>query len=538
MQHIPTYCRAKHGEEPIRYPHQDLAEVLDETYGVIVYQDQVLLIAQKFAGYTLGEADIMRKAMGKKIPEKMAAERKTFISGAVKKGYSEEDAENIFRLIEPFAGYAFNKAHAVCYGTISYQTAYLKANYPAEYMTAVLRLAPSHPSGATQRVAAAVAECTKLSIPVLPPDINRSEVNFTVEDLDDGATGIRFGLSIIKNVGESAVRAITESRREQPEERFASFEAFCDAVDWSAVNKRTVEALIKSGAFDQLGERAALLAVLEQAASAAQNRQRAAQRGQIDLFASMGDLAPAIELTIPDVEPAAENIRLQWEKEHLGLYLSSHPLRGFSEMIRDGGFAQVAEINDETVGEQLEIIGLIASVRKLTTKTERIMAIVEVEDLTGSMEMVVFPDTYDDSTELLEIDTPIRAQVRVDKRNDQVQLVAQAIQRAEPGRQSEIEPVRFHEVRVDLPTSDDIDRDIELMRRVRNILDEFPGDDRLVINVPVNGHHVELTAGVRIDWCFDVETALEELLGQKRVTVTERIEYPQPEQERHWALSA
>ena len=194
MQHIPTFCRAKHGQEEIRYPHPDLAEVLDETYGVIVYQDQVLLIARQFAGYTLGEADIMRKAMGKKIAEKMRAERERFVVVRSRRG-TTADADKIFDLIEPFAGYAFNKAHAVCYGTISYQTAYLKANYPAEYMTAVLRLAPSHPSGTAARVAAAVAECAKLGIPVLPPDINRSGAQFDVETLDDG-TGIRFGLSV------------------------------------------------------------------------------------------------------------------------------------------------------------------------------------------------------------------------------------------------------------------------------------------------------------------------------------------------------
>ncbi|MBX6341741.1 MAG: DNA polymerase III subunit alpha, partial [Thermomicrobiaceae bacterium] len=231
MQHIPTYCRAKHGQEPIRYPHPDLAEILDETYGVIVYQDQVLLIARKFAGYTLGEADIMRKAMGKKIPEKMAAERQRFIAGAKAKGYSEQDAETIFNLIEPFAGYAFNKAHATCYASVSYQTAYLKANYPAEYMTAVLRLAPSHPSGATQRVAAAVAECQKLGIEVLPPDINKSQADFQVEVLPDGTKAIRFGLTIIKNVGEGAVEAILRARDGLPGGRFESFEQFCEVVD-------------------------------------------------------------------------------------------------------------------------------------------------------------------------------------------------------------------------------------------------------------------------------------------------------------------
>lgn len=537
MQHIPTYCRAKHGEEPIRYPHPDLAEVLDETYGVIVYQDQVLLIAQKFAGYTLGEADIMRKAMGKKIAEKMAAERKTFISGAVEKGYGEEDAENIFRLIEPFAGYAFNKAHAVCYGTISYQTAYLKANYPAEYMTAILRMAPSHPTGAAQRVAAAVAECSKLGLPVLPPDVNKSDANFDVEELDDGATGIRFGLSVIKNCGSSAVRSIVDARTSLPAGQFASFQEFCDSVDWSQVNKRTVEALIKCGAMDSLGERAALLAVLDQAINSSQNRQKAAQRGQTDLFASMGDAAPSLELTIPDVAPVPESTLLQWEKEHLGLYLSSHPLRGYADKIRDGGFIQIAEISDDTEGQQIELIGLVSSVRKLNTKSNRTMAIVELEDMSGSMEVVFFPDSFDESQDLLEIDMPIRVTARVDKRNDSLQLISQSASTldnlTEPPPP---EPIRFNEVLVSLPISDDIETDVNLMRRLRTVLEEFPGDDRLVLKLPKNGHHVTLQSNLSIDWCFDVEMALSELVGENRVRVSERVETPSDN--RRLALSA
>ena len=526
MQHIPTFCKAKHGDEPIRYPHPDLAEVLDETYGVIVYQDQVLLIAQKFAGYTLGEADIMRKAMGKKIPEKMAAERKTFISGAVSKGYSEEDAEKVFRLIEPFAGYAFNKAHAVCYGTISYQTAYLKANYPAEYMTAVLRMASSHPAGATQRVAAAVAECTKLGIPVLPPCVNRSDVNFTVETLDDGTTGIRFGLSIIKNCGEGAVRSIVDARRSLPGGEFTSFQEFCDAVDWSQVNRRTVEALIKCGAFDVLGERSGFLSVLEQAIGAAQNRQRASQRGQTDLFASLGDAAPALELTIPDVEPVPESTMLQWEKEHLGLYLSSHPLRRFTNLVRDQGFIQIAEISDEEEGEQVDVIGLVSSVRKIATKSGSTMAIIELEDMTGSIEMVFFPRNYDEHADLLEMDTVIRATVKIEKRNDQLQLVTQTAAQMDSEPPPPPEPVRFNEIQVSLPVSDDLGQDVELMRRLRGVLEEFPGDDRLVLTLPLNGHHISLTSGLNIDWCFDVEMALTELIGDECVNVNERVETP------------
>jgi len=204
MQHIPTFIKKKHGQEPITYPHPALANILEETYGVIVYQDQVLLIAQAFAGYTLGEADVVRKAMGKKIPEKMREERQKFIDGAKRKGFSEDLANEIFDLVEPFAGYAFNKAHSVCYAMIAYQTAYLKANYPAEYMAALLSMHADQP----EKVAQAVAECNRLGLTVLPPRVNESGEDFTIE----GEKAIRFGLKAIKNVGSAPIQAILEAR--------------------------------------------------------------------------------------------------------------------------------------------------------------------------------------------------------------------------------------------------------------------------------------------------------------------------------------
>jgi len=520
MQHIPTYCRAKHGLEPIRYPHPDLAEILDETYGVIVYQDQVLLIARKFAGYTLGEADIMRKAMGKKIPEVMAAERERFLRGAQEKGYSIEDAQNVFNLIEPFAGYAFNKAHAVCYATISYQTSYLKANYPAEYMTAVLRGAPSHPSGATQRVAAAVAECQKLGIPVLPPDINKSGVDFEIEILEDGTKAIRFGLSIVKNVGEAAVESIVAVRKSLPGERFESFEQFCDTVDWTVVNRRVAESLIKCGALDCLGDRATLLAVLEQAISAAQARQRAAKKGQIDLFSMAPAAAPALSLAMPDDVPEIpRQTLLAWEKELLGLYLSSHPLNDLIPLIRDGGYVRLAEIDEETVGQQIEAIVMITGMRKLTTKTNRVMAICQLEDQTGAIEMVVFPDLYEQAGEHLVVDSIVRVAARVDQRNDRIQLVAD---RVGPVTIDEPKSVVVRDVHVRLPDTGDVAADVETMHRVRELFDQFPGDDGVVLHVPARGRTVLMRASLSIDWCPDVERALEELLGPGCATVSER----------------
>jgi DNA polymerase-3 subunit alpha len=205
MQHIPSFIKAKHGLQPIHFPHPALSQILEETYGVIVYQDQVLLIVQAFAGYSLGQADIFRKAMGKKIPEVMRRERKNFIAGARRMGFSPELAKEVFDLIEPFAGYAFNKAHSVSYAMIAYQTAYLKANYPAEYMTAVLTMNMGQP----EKIASAIAECHRLAIPVLPPDINRSSATFAIEN-----GGIRFGLAAVKNVGSGAVRPLIAAREQ------------------------------------------------------------------------------------------------------------------------------------------------------------------------------------------------------------------------------------------------------------------------------------------------------------------------------------
>lgn len=527
MQHIPTYCRAKHGEEPIRYPHPDLAEVLDETYGVIVYQDQVLLIAQKFAGYTLGEADIMRKAMGKKIPEVMAAERTRFLKGALEKGYDEQDAQNVFDLIEPFAGYAFNKAHATCYGTISYQTAYLKANYPAQYMTAVLRLAPSHPSGATQRVAAAVAECQKMGIEVLPPDINKSGVDFDVEVGEDGRYSIRFGLSIVKNVGEAAVESIVAARESLPGKKFESFEQFCDTVDWSVVNRRVAESLVKCGALDQFGDRATLLAMLDQAISAAQTRQRAARRGQIDLFSAAPAAAPALSIPVPtDVEPIPQATLLAWEKDLLGLYLSSHPLQDLMPIIREGGYVRLAEIDEDTVGQQVEAIVLLTGIRKIATKTNRMMAICELEDQTGTIEMVVFPDLYEQASQHLIEDGIVRVTARVDNRNDRIQFVGVNIQ---PVSLEEAQPMVVREVHVRLPAGKDVASDVALMHRVRDLFDEFPGDDVVVLHVPARGREVLMRAGVQIDWGPDLSAALEELIGPGRASMSERTIMPDPE---------
>jgi len=448
MQHIPTYCRAKHGLERTRYPHSDLADILDETYGVIVYQDQVLLIAQKFAGYSLGDADTMRKAMGKKIPEVMRAERQRFLEGAQARGYSEELASEIFELILPFAGYAFNKAHAYCYATIAYQTAYLKARYPAEYMTAVLMLAPHHPAGAHERIASAVAECAKLGIPILPPDVNRSQVNFALESLPDpprAGTAIRFGLALIKNVGVGAAESLVAARDEGEGggREFASIEDFCRRANLRNLNKRALESLVKAGALDSLGQRpdgrpygrSMLLANLDRIVSLAQREQRLRETGQATMFDMFGQSAatplPALDLSGGQAEPeeaeVARSEMLAWEKELLGVYVSEHPFSAVASALASHVTAVCSEVTAEMSGRELVLAGLVTGSRPLFTRDGRAFLAAELEDLSGSLEVTVWPDLYEQTRELWMEGNILLALVRVRERGERLQIGVQRV---------------------------------------------------------------------------------------------------------------
>ncbi|MCH8994297.1 MAG: DNA polymerase III subunit alpha [Chloroflexi bacterium] len=440
MQHIATFCRAKHGLQQIEYPHADLAGILDETYGVITYQDQVLLIAQKFAGYTLGEADVMRKAMGKKIPEVMHAERGRFVKGAKRNGYSEGEAQEIFELILPFAGYAFNKAHAVCYATIAYQTGYLKAHYPAEYMVAVLAYASSHPVGGQNRIAAAVAECAKLGITVVPPDVNQSEANFALE----GGQTIRFGLQQIKNVGSGAAESVVEERTKSGP--FASIEDFCRRIDLKSINKRALESLAKSGALAGFGERGTLLANLDRLVSLAQREQRLKESGQATMFDLFGDQVatpmPALELEEAPVPRAEE---LAWEKELLGVYVSEHPFKAAASVLAPHVTAVCADLAAETPtsadedsnesapaspsqGREATLAGMVGNTRRLYTRDGRPFCAAEVEDLSGMLEVTVWPELFERTQDIWIEGNIVLLQVRTKERNNRLQSSVQRVE--------------------------------------------------------------------------------------------------------------
>lgn len=393
MQHIPRYIDGKHGRIEITYPHPRLADILDETYGVIVYQDQVLLIAREFAGYSLGQADIMRKAMGKKKAEIMAEERGRFIAGAVANGYSEEEAAAVFDLIEPFAGYAFNKAHSWCYGHIAYQTAWLKANYPVQYMTALLQLTRNAPD-THARIAAAVAECSKLGIEVLPPDINKSFDNFSVERRQDGSLAIRFGLGVVKNVGNAACEGIIAEREKGG--IYRDIEDFCKRADLSSANSRAIEHLAKAGAFDLLGDRGTIVMNAERLVALARKERELRESGQatmFDLFGSQVETPlPALEL---EPSPARKEDMLAWEKELLGVYVSEHPFKAVAHDVARYASHTLADLTPELAGQAVTVAGLVHRVQARVTRDGRKFYVVDLEDLSASVELTVWSDTIE-----------------------------------------------------------------------------------------------------------------------------------------------
>lgn len=394
MEHIDTFIKAKHGLKEVEYPHPVLQDILQETYGVIVYQDQVILILQAFAGYSLGEADIVRKAMGKKIPELMALEREKFLTGAKNLGYSLESASAVFNLIEPFAGYAFNKAHSVSYALVAYRTAYFKANYPVEYMSAVLN---SH-LGNIEKTGSILSECRRLQIQVLPPDITQSDVPFTVES-DSGSATIRYGLGGIKNVGANAVKELVKTRVQNTPIR--SIEEACRRGYLQGLNKRTIESLIKAGAFDALGKRGALLSAADKIIGIVQEEARLKDSGQTTMFDLFGDTveAPLAEIVIGE-DDATDREKAGWELELLGIHLTG----GLGSLVNSlSGIEAIVTVEDfdsRDVGTRVKVVGQVFNVRNLFTKDKRPFSIVEIELLDGKVTIFVWPEVYEKTREL------------------------------------------------------------------------------------------------------------------------------------------
>jgi len=533
MEHIPTFIKAKHGVEPIRYPHDTLASILEETHGVIVYQEQVLFIVQALAGYSLGQADIFRKAMGKKIPEVMKKEKRSFIAGAKERGFSAEVAAAVFALIEPFAGYAFNKAHAVSYALIAYQTAYLKANYPAEYITAFLM---TH-TDQSEKVASAVAECRRLGISVLPPDVNRSQATFSIEkDERSNTQAIRFGLAAIKNVGSGAVEPIIAERNKGGD--FASIEDLCHRCDLRGVNRRVLESLIKAGALDSFGDRGSLLQITNRILSLAQREQRLRETGQATMFDLWGETVPA---PVPGLDLAAASIsateRLTWEKELMGVYLSEHPFSLLMSKVAPGTATLCGQIDAELAGQDVVVAGMIASVRYLFTRDRRPFASAVLEDLDGSIEVMVWPKVYAETRDLWQDGNILLVEGKVKLRDDRVQLNCEGVQLYQPEAapveevatpQSdetplvaeapavEAAPAQSRRLVISVTQTSDEDSDVAYLRKLIDTLQDFPGQDEVSLRIANEEKITSLRlSNMYANYCPELHQRLAELVGEE-----------------------
>jgi DNA polymerase-3 subunit alpha len=418
---IPEYIERKHDPSKVTYPDPRLEEVLKQTFGLICYQDDVLLTAITLAGYSWGDADKLRKAVGKKIATEMKKQKEKFTEGCIKNGLSQKKAEDIFHLIEPFAGYGFNKAHAACYAIIAYQTAYLKANYPVEYMTAVLTAESRANTGPArdEKITNIINECRRMNLTILPPDINKSDIEFSIE-----SGKIRLGLSAIKNVGSAAIESILAARKADGE--FRGLGDLLSRVDTSKANRKTFESMIKTGALDRFGGRTALLMALPELLDQSHKSKKAIAAGQSGLFDLTGDDGPAVIVdNLPVVKELTQSQLLTYEKELLGFYLTAHPLESHRPVLEKLNLTPVAEINSNKVGQRITIGGIIVETKKIMTKASNSeMAFVKLEDLSGTIEVVVFPKTYAKTANLLKNDTIISISGKVDEKDDHLTILA------------------------------------------------------------------------------------------------------------------
>lgn len=464
---VHDYVECKHGRA-VTYLVPQLEPILNQTYGVILYQEQVMQIAVELANFSMAEADGLRKAMGKKIPEEMAKQLGRFVDGAVKNGIPREKAEELFGLIEKFAGYGFNKSHSAAYALIAYQTAYLKAHFPVEFMAAVL----SSEMGSADNVVKYIAECRNHNIPVLPPDINESEKGFAVSD-----GKIRFGLAAVKNVGEAAIDSIIETRQKG---RFASLFEFCQKVDIRKVNKRVLESLIQSGAFDSTGHRRSqMMASVESALDYGQRTQKEAADAQMSLFAGMGGGDRLNPPALPDIPEWDEKQKLNLEKEAIGFYITGHPLDAHKELIDRFASAHSLEMMEENFPDRstVRMAGIIHGMKTILTKKGETMAFVEIEDIHGSVEVVVFPKNYAQISGSLMVDTPIFVQGELQKNEKMVKILAETIV---PMDQVELLWTASVHIHVDARNTD-----IGMMKRLQELITAYPGPCKCLLHLVI-----------------------------------------------------
>lgn len=537
MQFIPDYIAGKHGTREVQYVHDDLKPIIEKTYGIAVYQEQILQIAQKFAGFSLGEADLLRRAIGKKIAEELMAQREKFIEGGVAQGYKEKLATDIFdKVIEPFANYGFNKSHAACYGLISYQTAYLKAHYPAEFMAALLTSDQDN----TDRVIIDIKECEEMGIKILPPDINESFNNFMVT----GDQTIRYGLSAVKNLGKDTIEHMLDARKDGGP--FKDLADLIHRIPQKCVNKKSFEALIMSGALDEFGDRNALMHSVDIITNYAKQYGKGQMGDQTDLFGMLserhGEEHP-IELT--KVAVATWFQKLKWEKEALGMYVSDHPLKGLRKYM-ERKVTLIGRLTAAMSDKEVTVGGLVNEFRKITTKRGETMAILEVEDLSGKISVVIFPRSFQHMKDLDFIGDDayfLMVKGKVDRRNGELQLIGREVTKSsvQSMRENAIEQGMFNPDEsqfVDLeegeepapaPQSQVVDvpqvdsnailftlKDsvsIQDLQTIKELLLQHPGEKAVVLNIMVEGDRKNIETGLNVELNPQLEQAMVSYLG-------------------------
>lgn len=414
MEWIPTYIKGKHHPKDVKYLHESFKPILEATYGVAVYQEQILQLARDFAGFSLGEADILRKAVGKKNTLLLNEQREKFVKGAVKNGHKEKFAMQVFEdVIEPFAGYGFNKAHAVCYGLIAYQTAYLKAHYPVEFMTALL----CSDANNMDRVVLEIKECNEMGISVLPPSINESFGDFTIVDKDK----IRFGLCAIKGIGDGPIKEIIEARKKGG--AFKSLADFAERVESRIVNKKLIQSLAYSGAFDEFGDRNQIAESYEEISKYAKTSQQSSVNGQASIFGLMDeeeDVSAQLQLNSAPLSTPMQ--KLKWEKQYLGMYVSSHPLKGLTKYISKKAHL-IKSLTHKSVGKPQKIVGLVSNLRKILTKSGQYMVTFIIEDPTARFNAIMFPKMFAKYGEAIFEDEVIGFTGKLDYRRGQYQFI-------------------------------------------------------------------------------------------------------------------
>jgi DNA polymerase-3 subunit alpha len=425
MQFIPDYIRRKHGEEEVVYDHEDLRDILEPTYGIMIYQEQIMMVAQRMGGYTLGEADVLRRIMGKKKPELLPPQEKKFIEQAVEKGYDKKTAKEVFDKMAMFAGYGFNKSHSAAYSVVAYQTMYFKANYTAEYMAAVL----SHNMGDIKKVSFFIEECQRIGIPVDQPNINTAEGKFVARN-----GRVQYGMSAIKGVGSAAIEQIVIERNDKGE--FRSIFDFSSRIDTRVCNKKTIESLAQAGAFDTLHEnRAQLLASIEDVLSYASRKQEEERLNQASLFGggSSGDGGLLSEPKLRECPPWTNIERLNKERELIGFYLSGHPLDKHKEDARIFATHTLSEdeLNNLNGQETIKVIGIFTNVNRVTDRKGRPMAFAQIEDLHGSTEILIFSEVYDRHQGMIAPDTVVLLEGKVSSRKGELSIIANSMDRVE-----------------------------------------------------------------------------------------------------------